>query len=110
MAVAVGRTFDENCNLSDLDRAIRKLALPRESKASRNLAVYIDFLRNIGFKNHSLEKVDLAHSSVAWALAKKRVCRLLSLSYLLSYPEDWDLILLGLIFPGHFLCRYRVHL
>ena len=72
MAVAVGRTFDENCNFSDLDGAIGKLALPREFKASRSLGVYIDFLRHIGFKSHSLERVDLAHSSVAWALAEKR--------------------------------------
>ena len=84
IAVAVGRTFDENCNFSDLDGAIGKLTLPRESKASRSLGIYIDFLRHIGFKSHSLERVDLL--IVVWPgpWRKKGVCRLLLPSYLLS--------------------------
>ena len=72
IAVAVGRTFDENCNFGDLDGAIEKLALPQKSNASGSLGMYIDFLRHIGFKSPSIERVDLAHSSVAWALAEKR--------------------------------------
>ena len=35
IAVAVGRTFDENCNFGDLDGVIEKLALSQKSDAKR---------------------------------------------------------------------------
>ena len=36
IAVAVGRTFDENCNFGDLDGAIEKLALSYEPDILRS--------------------------------------------------------------------------
>ena len=103
MAVAVGRTFDENCNFSDLDGAIGKLALPRESKASRSLGIYIDFLSHIGFKSHSLERVDLAHSSVAWALAEKRGLPITLAILFIELARRLGFDSFGVNFPGHFL-------
>ena len=103
MAVAVGRTFDENCNFSDLDGAIGKLAPPREFKASRSLGVYIDFLRHIGFKSHSLERVDLAHSSVAWALAEKRGLPITLAILFIELARRLGFDSFGVNFPGHFL-------
>ena len=103
IAVAVGRTFDENCNFSDLDGAIGKLALPRESKASRSLGIYIDFLSHVGFKSHSLERVDLAHSSVAWALAEKRGLPITLAILFIELARRLGFDSFGVNFPGHFL-------
>ena len=103
IAVAVGRTFDENCNFGDLDGAIEKLALPQKSDTSRSLGMYIDFLRHIGFKSHSIERVDLAHSSVAWALAEKRGLPITLAILFIELARRLGFDSFGVNFPGHFL-------
>ena len=103
IAAAVGRTFDENCDFCDIEGAIGRLALPLESKAVRNLGAYIDFLGHIGFKSYSLERVDLAHSSVAWALAEKRGLPITLAILFIELARRLGFDSFGVNFPGHFL-------
>ena len=103
IAVAVGRTFDENCNFGDLDGAIEKLALSCEPDILRSAGGYIDFLRHIGFKSHSIEEVDLAHSSLAWALAEKKGLPITLAVIFIELARRLGFDSFGINFPGHFL-------